>query len=337
MGGNMTITDVARKAGVSKTTVSRYLNKSGYVGEKTRKRIEKVIEENRYIPMAAAQNLSKGKSNTVAVLIPEIANPYFAAAFEGISEVADENHLNVFFYNTSAEPEKEEDALYSMKTQGVRGAIITPSVDFENIESTRRYKKLLQAIGLPIVFMDVSVSLELGDGVFVDNQLGAYQAVEAMIEKGYREIGFIGARKSKSVKDRFRGYSSAMDTHGIPIQEEFLVDVDVSTIGPCYETIKEFLQKKKHPQAFFTSNTLTTIGFIKAVSELGMELEKDIACMAFDKVDFIEMLKLKCNYLERSPYDMGKTATQLLLNRLDHPEMLATRKLMPFNIVMCGD
>ena len=202
-----------------------------------------------------------------------------------------------------------------MKTQGVRGAIITPSVDFENIESTRRYKKLLQAIGLPIVFMDVSVSLELGDGVFVDNQLGAYQAVEAMIEKGYREIGFIGARKSKSVKDRFRGYSSAMDTHGIPIQEEFLVDVDVSTIGPCYETIKEFLQKKKHPQAFFTSNTFTTIGFIKAVSELGMELEKDIACMAFDKVDFIEMLKLKCNYLERSPYDMGKTATQLLLNR----------------------
>ena len=78
----MTITDVARKAGVSKTTVSRYLNKSGYVGEKTRKRIEKVIEENRYIPMAAAQNLSKGKSNTVAVLIPEIANPYFAASFE---------------------------------------------------------------------------------------------------------------------------------------------------------------------------------------------------------------------------------------------------------------
>ena len=86
--------------------------------------------------MAAAQNLSKGKSNTVAVLIPEIANPYFAAAFEGISEVADENHFNVFFYNTSAKPEKEEDAIYSMKTQGVRGAIITPSVDFENIEST---------------------------------------------------------------------------------------------------------------------------------------------------------------------------------------------------------
>lgn len=163
--------------------------------------------------MAAAQNLSKGKSNTVAVLIPKIANPYFAAAFEGISEVADENQFNVFFYNTSAKPEKEEDAIYSMKTQDVRGAIITPSVDFENIESTRRYKKLLQAIGLPIVFMDVSVSLELGDGVFVDNQLGAYQAVEAMIEKGYREIGFIGARKSKSVKDRFRGYSSAMDTH----------------------------------------------------------------------------------------------------------------------------
>ena len=104
----MTITDVARKAGVSKTTVSRYLNKSGYVGEKTRKRIEKVIEENRYIPMAAAQNLSKGKSNTVAVLIPEIANPYFAAAFEGISEVADENQFNVFFYNTSAKPEKED-------------------------------------------------------------------------------------------------------------------------------------------------------------------------------------------------------------------------------------
>lgn len=330
----MTITDVAKKAGVSKATVSRYLNQSGYVGEDTKRRIEAVIENCRYMPMAAARNLSKRESDTIGVLIPEITNPYFAIAFEGIGEMADQNGLDVFFYNTAQDPAREEKALYSLKKQGAKGVIIAPSVDFDNRESTRRFELLIQEIGLPMVFMDVSIDLDLGDGVFVDNQWAAYRAVEAMIERGYHNIGFLGTRRIKSIKDRFRGYCRALEAHGLSVQERFLVDAEVGTMEPSYVASKTFLEKGDLPEAMFTSNTFTSMGFLKAAFELGLVLEKDISCMAFDRLDFIEMFDLKYNYLERAPKSMGRSAVQLLLDRIEKPDMPVTRQLIPYRVVM---
>lgn len=196
----LTIEDIAQAANVAKSTVSRVLNNSGYVGKETRKRVEKVIAESNYTPWVTARNLSKQMSNTIGVVVSEITNPYFARAFEGISEVIDKNDMNIIFCNTDRTPYKEEQALRMLREKRVRGIIISPVIDYDVPEKAKLFRSQLESISAPTVLLDAPVDLDLWDGVFFDNFDGAYHAVKAMISSGHRQIGIItGDRKNKVV------------------------------------------------------------------------------------------------------------------------------------------
>lgn len=141
MQNKTTIDDIAKKAGVGRTTVSRVLNNTGYVSEKTRKKIEEVIQSCNYVPSATARNFAKQDSNMIGVIVPEAHNPYFAAALEGIYEVLEERELLLVLCNSNKSFDKEEKILKLLKQQKLKGLIITPAIDDLDVQRILEYKK----------------------------------------------------------------------------------------------------------------------------------------------------------------------------------------------------
>ncbi len=330
----MTIEEIAKKAGVSKATVSRVINNNGYVSEEKRQKVQAILEKIEYKPSAIIRKTGIKKVHTIGIIVSEMTNPYFLRAFEGISSIADQYDINLIFYNSDRKPEKEIKALKCLDDINVQGIIIAPTLDFDNLESSIKFGHVLNEIKVPIVFMDATVELDYRDGVFFDNFAGAYKAVDAMIQAGHKEISILtGDRNIKTVRDRYRGYCKALEMNGIQIKQELVYEGDFTKAG-AYKVIKKIIREGKLAQAVFTSNNFSTEGFLQAILEEKLELGKDVFCMAFDRLDGYDMFELKYNYLERNPWEMGKTAMEMLLERLKNPAILCTRKIIPFNIVM---
>ena len=330
----MTIEEISKLANVSKATVSRVLNRNGYVSEEKKKKVLEVLKETGYQHPEGPRKPAIGKIHTVGVIISEMTNPYFLSSFEGIAAAADQYDIDLIFYNSDRNPEKEIRALKRFKEMKVQGIIIAPTLDFDNFESSKKFSKAMNDTGIPIIFMDATAELDQRDGVFFDNFAGAFHAVDSMIQEGHREIGILtGDRNIKAVRDRYRGYVKALEANGIKLNQEYILQGNFTREG-AYRITKEYLEKGKFPPAVFTSNNFSTEGFVRAVLEKNLVLGRDVHCMAFDKLEQFDMFKLKYSYLERNPWEMGRIAMELLLERLKNPEILCTRKIIPYHIVI---
>ena len=326
----MTIEDIAIKAGVGIAKVSRVMNNSWYVSEKTRMKVEAVIRNSGYVPSVAARNFAKQDSNMVGVIVPEAHNPYFGSAIEGISGVLDKSELLLVLFSSNKEFEKEEKILYQVKQQNLKGLIITPAIDNMKHEEVKRYMELISSMNIPVVFMDSGFELSDWDMVCVDNSASAYTIICKMIDQGNDEIGIItGNLKTKTARDRYEGYVKALQAYGLSVKSEFVYHGDFTT-DTAYQITKNMLQKGKYPRTVFTTNNLTTIGFIKAVYDSGLKLGEDIDCVSFDKINSFE--ELNYNYIERDPRKMGTLAAEMLLNRTLNPELPTRKYYMPYKV-----
>lgn len=332
MKTKMTIEDIASKAGVGIATVSRVLNNRGYVNEKTRAKIEAVIKKYDYVPSATARNFAKKESNMVAVIVPEAHNPYFAAAVEGISEVLEQQDLLLILCNSDKDFIKEEKILYTLKQQELKGIIVTPAIDDLNKEGLKEYKEIVESLYIPVVFMDSGLNFYEWDVVYFDNTANSYNAIKAVIEEGNSEIGIItGDLRTKTARDRYKGYAQALEESGIELNEKYVYNGDF-TVKTAYDITRNMLATGKYPEIVFTSNNLTTIGFIKAVYDARLKLGRDIQCISFDKLDTFE--KLKYSYIERDPLQMGRLAATMLMERIKDPELPVRKYYMKSKIVV---
>jgi len=316
---NMTISEIAKLAEVSKATVSRVLNSTGYVSEATRNKVKKIIRENSYTPSSTARNLSKQENDTIGVVIPETGNPFFAEILKGISHVVDANNLTLIYCNTDNNAEKDIKALKLLRRQRVRGLIFTPAIDYKSSEYNETIHTLLANIGAPVVILDREFDNLRFDGVYSNNFRGAYMATEALIKAGHRKIGIVTGDLNLSIgRERFDGYKQALYDNNITVHKKYILegkfDKDIS-----YGKTKEMLNEKVRPTAFFVSNNASSAGFLTAVFEKGLNIPQDIAYIGFDKVDGIEILAQKFSYVERDVLSMGTDAMKLLLKRIDNP------------------
>lgn len=330
MQRKMTIDDIAKKAGVGRTTVSRVLNNTGYVNEKTREKIEEVIRACDYVPSAAARNFVKQDSNMIGVIVPEAHNPYFASALEGIYEVLEEKELLLVLCNSNKDFNKEEKILKLLKQQKLKGLIITPAIDDLDVKKIREYKNLIKSLKVPVTFMDSGLDFYDWDTVYFDNMAGAYNATKTMLERGYKDIGIItGDLDTKTARDRYKGYLRAFEEYDLEPLEENIFHGDFTT-KTAYEITRKMLEKEKFPETVFTTNNLTTIGFIKAVYDAKKILGTDIRCISFDKVNTFE--DLKYSYIERDPREMGHLVATMLMERIADIGVPPRKCFMPSEI-----
>nr|WP_308741956.1 LacI family DNA-binding transcriptional regulator [uncultured Anaerocolumna sp.] len=332
----LTIKEVAELAGVSKSTVSRVLNNNGYVNSEKREKIEKIIRENQYKPSAAAVSLSKRESSTIGVVIPEIDNQFFGEVLKGITDVADINDFSIICCDTQNNGAKELKALSMLEQQRVRGIIITPALGYGDLESVDKLKSALAKLNVPVVVVDRDFDYSQWDTVYFQNYESGYIATESLIKAGNRRIGIIlGDMQLKIARERYRGYQDAMAAHHLEILNKDILRGDF-TIDTAYQQTMNMITGGDLPDAIVTCNNRTSIGFIKAMTEKGIKIGKDIAVIGIDHIPMLDDLGFHFSCVSRDTEEMGRMSMNLLIQRMENPHQQRCIWVVPCTLKLNG-
>ena len=324
-----TIKDIAEACQVSKATVSRYINGSGYVSEAVGQRIAAKIEELNYIPSATARNLSNRKNNVIGVVIPEVSNPFFAEVFKGISQLADKHDLSIFYCDTDNDEQKELKALAMLRSYEIQGVILTPATGGMSRDTySEDFVQGVKGLNVPVVLLDRDVAYENWDGVFINNYKGSYDLTECLLDQGHKDIAAITGDMSLTIgQERFRGYREAFEARGKTVNPSLVVQGDFSS-ETAYEGMLELLDGPLEFSAVYSSNNLTTLGILKALNERGLRIPEDIAFAGFDDIDILTTLNIHLTVVKRDNIAMGRQALELLLGRMNGTEDEAVKRIV---------
>lgn len=332
---NSTINDVATRAGVSATTVSRVINNKGYVSAEVRQRVLSAIQELDYSPSLIAIGLSKKKMRTIGVIVPDISNNFFSEVFIAASKVAEQHNYRVILCNTDENINMETIALQDMVSYRVSGIIITPVSDKDdtNVDIINN----IQNMGISVVFVDREMRGVNCDGVFVDNIRGAYSATELLLREGHRKIAIIaGPQHTIPGRERMMGYIDAMNDWGITPDNEHIVFTEFK-IDTSFQASLELLKSKNPPTAFFTCNKLMTYGCMQAIVSCGKKIPDDVALVGFGDVDRLDILINKISVVSHANAEMGTVAMRLLLDRMKAGNLSSyQRVILQSYLDICG-
>lgn len=335
-GKVITIKDVAEMAGVSKATVSRVLNNSGYVAAETRRKIEDIMERHNYVPSALAVNLSKQETKTVGVILPEIGNVFYADILHGITQAADELDVSLALFDTQNSLEKERRAFRNLQQQKVRGIILGPSVDYPETAEGRKLLATLREYRVPIVIVDRDFENMPWDAVLYENYQSSYQAALELYRAGNRRMAVItGDMDLKIGRDRLEGFRKGMEDCGLTLWEEDIYYGNF-LMKKAYELSKDLLSREELPDAVFTCNNQSTLGFLKAMSEMQMLIGRDIALMGNDRIEMLDIVGIPFSCVYRDNYEMGRMAIRLLKERVDHPRDVRHICMVPYQVKLKG-
>lgn len=322
----LNIYDIAKQAGVSPTTVSRVINGNKNVKDETRKKVLEIIKDNNYAPSSVARNLSIGESQNIAFIVPDVENPFFSRILHGITDRASEYNYNVFMFGTNEDSDREHRILESLKGEFIRGIIIIPvsEIDKETAFRLDNFEKE----GIPVVLIDRDIKGSNFDGVFSEDVQGAYEAVECLISEGHKKIAIItGPETSRPGHDRLKGYKMALNSHKIPINEDYIVNGNFCEEG-AYNAMKALMELKDPPTAVFSSNNMTTLGCLRYLKESGMKLGEDISFVGFDDIKELEYTNINLTVVTRPVYEMGLEVMELLERRFRNKQGEVKEKIV---------
>lgn len=330
------IYEIAREAGVSIATVSRVINHSNAVSEKSYRRVMDAVHKFNYVPNSTARSLSTSTSTSIGVVIPDINNPFFSLLLEGITRVADERGYHVLLFNTAENTDREHQVLQTMREHRLRGIIITP-VSEQDPDTMKRLHNF-ETLGIPVVLLDREVDSQFFDRVVTDDERGVYAAVSELIRVGHRRIAIItGPEASRPGRERLRGYYRALREHGLPVTPAYIRKGDFM-VDCAYEQTLALCAMQEPPTAVFSSNNMTTYGCLKAFNELGLRVGTDIALVGFDDIDALRWLDYNISVVSRDVPEMGKQAMRLLLQRFESErgERAGARECLPTELLLRG-
>ncbi len=335
MSEKMNIREIADLAGVSVATVSRVINHSASVKPQTREHVQQVMKEHNYVPSATARDLSFQRSQVVAVVIPDLKNPYFYGLIEGITRVAEKNRFQVLIFNTNEDPGKEAEALEAIRERNVAGILITAAGVRD--ERTGRMLTEYQESGTPVVLIDRFIEDgDTLDTVMADNESGSYEAVSELIAQGHDRIAIIAGEKSLSpVYERELGYRRALTEHGIRVREMYIAYGD-QMADKSYLCMRRLMSLSKPPTAVFCGNNQMTLGALRYLNEHGIRTGEDIGIIGFDDIDVLNKLGIPLSVVDRSEKDMGKKAMELLLRHMKNQDAPARHVSVPTRLILRG-
>lgn len=319
----VTITDVASRVGVSVATISRFLS-----GENVReeKKIRSVIQELNYRPNIAARNLKLGRSATVAIIVPDISNPFFAAIVRG-AEKASGDSLMAAIVNTDSNSEREINALAHLYGR-VDGAILVPTKESD-------HKSGLSHFGRPIVFVDRYLRNENKyDTVLADNARGAQLAVEYFASEGHSKIAIIaGPLDSTPGRQREEGFRKALENSKIIGNPNYVVVSDFTQSGG-FQAMNQLLDLAEPPTAVFSSNNLMTYGALDALRSRGIVVPSDISLIGFDDFALSTLISPAITVINRDAEAQGAEAMRALMWRLENIDSKVSKhSVIPVNLI----
>lgn len=327
-----TILDVAARAGVSRTTVSRVLNDSVRVDENTRQKVKKVIEELGYEPNRVAQSLRKQSTQMIAVLVPRISNPFYSMLMQGIEREAAMHGYHVILCNTENDPQKELQYLKMIEHQQVDGIIMT---SFCNSKDTVRSFESYGAIVLIGEYTEDNIF----PTVTVDHYKATYTATEHLLKLGHRKVGMVkGSQVSLIARDRERGFRKALADYKVEIKEEWIKD-SVYSILHGKEYVKSLLLCRDRPTAVFAANDELAVGIIQEVKEQGLRVPQDLAVVGFDGQLIGTIIEPHLTTIVQPIEQLGSKGMSLMIDRLHGKQTLFQRTILQTQLLVkdsCG-
>ncbi|MGH3374526.1 MAG: LacI family DNA-binding transcriptional regulator [Actinoallomurus sp.] len=315
------IKEVARRAGVSPGTVSNVLNRPERVAAETRSRVERAIDELGFVRNGSASTLRAGQSRAVGLVVLDVGNPFFVEVARGVEDVVSDRDHAVILCNSGESPEKEARNLRVLAEQRVRGVLITPALD--DASSLRQ----LRDRGVAVVFVDHHAS---GDvcSVAVDDVAGGVLATGHLIARGARRIAFVSGPVSiRQCSDRRQGALRAMEEAGLPPGD--LADVLVPEMNAHGGRLAaERLLDGGLPDAIFCANDLLALGVLRVLLQAGVRVPEDVAIIGYDDIEFTSAAAVPLSSIRQPTYQLGKIATELLLEECDDPEGHAHQQIM---------
>ncbi len=300
----MTIAEIAEKAGVSKSAVSRYLN-NGYISDKKREIIQKVIEETGYIPSSQAQTLRTGKSHMIGVIVPRIDSDSISRIIAGISEVLEENKYRLLLANTQNRPEKELEYLDVFKNGNVDAVIFIATI------LTNAHKKAIKSCNVPIVLLgqqmnDISC-------IYNDDFGAAYELTKLLLENGRDKIGYIGVtNKDKAAgAERLAGFKKAHNTNADCIELS-----DFSLDGG-YNATKRLLNKNNDINGLFCATDTIAIGAIKFLKEQNISVPNQISVVSIGDSKLSQLISPRLTTAKYYYADSGGQAAKHIIDMIN--------------------
>jgi len=263
-----------------------------------------------YRPNNVARSMVKGKTNVIALVIPDVRNQFFTSVARGVEDVASKYDYGVMLCNTDEDPAKQQKYIDVFRSRIVDGFIIAVAS-----ERDRHLRKIDRQV-LPFVFIDRVCEGVPGDAIVVDNRDGAHKAVTHLLQLGHRRIGLItGKRDTLTGRERLRGYLEAFKDYGLEPDEELIKDGGF-TIEGGYEAAKALLSVKSRPTAVFISNNAMTIGCLKALAEARIRIPNQMAVVGFDDSEWAEFFTPPLTVVRQPTYTMGTLAGEILFQRI---------------------
>ena len=325
-----TVLDVAKRAGVAPITVSRVINNSGYISQSTRERVQAAVKELGYVPNTLARGLRSKRTRTLALVVTDITNPYFTLMARGVEDVAGDANYTVVYCNTDESETKEEKYANILAQRQVDGVLLVPACG--NVKTI----KFLLSNNINVVTLDRRVSEVEIDSVRSDSEDGAYRLVKLLIGLGHKRIAVITGPKDVSTSvDRVTGYQRALAETGL--NEKELVYYGAFNQESGYEFTKQAMMYSPKPTAILGANNFITIGVIKALRDLKMDVPGDVSVVGFDDLPESMLLSPFLTVAAQPAYEMGRMATELLLKRISGELSDGYQKLvLPTEIIERG-
>jgi LacI family transcriptional regulator len=325
-----TIIEVAKKAGVSSTTVSHVINKTRFVSEETRTRVEKVIQEMGYQPNALARSLRSGETKTIGLVLPDSSNPFFAEVGRWIERAAFDVGYNIILCNTENNLTKENVYLDVLVKKQVDGMIfVGAGEDYES------YKKLLD-MKVHVVALDRNYPDVEMDVVTTDNLQGGKLATQHLIDQGHKTIGCItGPSKVNLSALRVTGYVQTIENAGLPVEEKLIIAGDFHPESG-QNAATRMLTMAKRPTAIFACNDMMAIGVLRAAGELGLHVPQDLAVVGYDDIDLASYTIPTLTTIQQPKKEMGMTALKYLLSRLQEGRTTPQKTLLSVSLIVRG-
>jgi len=310
---NPTMNDVARLAGVSQTTVSFVINDNPNIPPETKEKVLAVISEIGYRPNTVAQSLRTQRSGIIGFVTDEIAiTPFAGKIFEGAQDVAWSQGKILLLVNTKNDARLQDTAIEMLMDRRVEGIIYATMFH----RPVNPPKVLWQ---VPSVLLDCYVEDRSLPSVVPDEKAGAFKATCVLLEKGHRRVGYVSnIDPIPATPARLEGYKTALESYGIPF-DPALVTCDQSDPEGGYRGAQTLMQLPDRPTALFCFNDRMAMGAYDALRKLGLAIQKDVAVIGFDNQDIIAAhLYPSLSTMELPHYEMGKWATNYLLEHIDH-------------------
>ena len=324
-----TIRDVALRAGVSTMTVSRVVNRSSYISQETRERVEAAIVELGYVPNTLARSLRSKKSKTLALVLTDITNPFFTTVARGVEDTASEQGFSVIFCNTDESPSEEAEHLTLLVQKQVDGVLLVPA------RSSGEPVAFLREQHVPVVVVDRRVPDSSVDSVRCDSEEGAYQLLRLLIELGHRRGAVLsGPVAVSTAADRAAGCRRAWTEAGLD-PEALQTYHDEYTLAGGYRMAQEALKQVPAPTAIFAANNFIAIGAYRAVADAGLQVPEDVAMVAVDDMPIQLVSDPFFTVIAQPAYEMGRRATQILLARLSGDAQAECKEVvLPFELIV---